>query len=325
MPGRTTQLDWPVVNPIRQAIEGLRPLVRLRRAIRGPRRPSWSLELETIAEVLRHGAGVSILLPLAWQRRVIDPPRPKTGPMRETTMERITAGGVPAEWFSREDSDASRVIIYLHGGGYSVGSIDSHRDFLSRLCSEAGCRILAVEYRLAPEHRFPTPIDDCVAAYQWLLNEGIAPERIAIGGESAGGGLTLATLLTLRDSGQPLPAAGVLLSAWLDLAASGASMRVNDPYDYLTANAMRVYAQRYVSDRDLKHPLASPVYADLHGIPPLLIQVGGAEMLLDDSLRLADRAKEAGVRVELEVWNDMIHAFQMFAPIIEDGIGRSLA
>lgn len=300
-------------------MEGLRPLVRLRRAIRGPRRPSWDLELETVAEVLRRGAGASVFLPLAWQRWVAAPPRQPTGPMKDTTMEVVDAGGVHAEWFSRQDSDAKRVVMYLHGGGYSIGSIESHRDFLSRLCADSGCRVLAVEYRLAPEHRFPTPIDDSLSAYRFLLAQGFSPEHIVIAGESAGGGLTLATLLSLRDAGEPLPAAGVLLSAWLDLQADGASMHVNNPYDYLTVNALRVYAQRYVNDGDLKHPLASPLYADLQGLPPLLIQVGGAEMLLDDSLRLADRAKEAGVKVDLEVWNDMIHAFQMFAPIVEDG------
>ena len=301
-------------------MDGLKPVIRARRAVFGPRRPTWTLELETVVEVLRRSANLSMVLPLQFQRRVIDPPRPITAPMREVDMQPIDAGGVSAEWFSRPDSDPDRVVLYFHGGGYSTGSINSHRDFLARLCIASGMRILAADYRLAPEHPFPAQLEDSHRVYRWLIEaQGIDPKHIVIGGESAGAGLTLSTLVSLRDDGLPLPAAGVLISGWFDLDPRSTSMQFNSHYDFVTKIGLRAMAKRFAPIVDHDNPLVSPIHADMSGLPTLLIQVGAAETLLDDNLRVAETARSAGVDVKLEVWPDMIHAWHVFAPMLEEG------
>ncbi len=308
------------MNVIRAMMGGLKPMIRVRRAIVGPRRPTWTLELETVAEVLRRSATLSTVLPLQIQRRVIDPPRPVTTPMREVEMRPVDAGGVSAEWFSRPSSDAKRVVLYFHGGGYSTGSINSHRDFLARLCIASGVRILAADYRLAPEHPFPAQLEDARRVYLWLIERhGIHPDHIVIGGESAGAGLTLSTLVSLREERLPQPAGGVLLSGWFDLEPRSTSMQFNRHYDFVTRLSIRAMAKRFAPRHEHTNPLVSPVHADMEGLPPLLIQVGAAETLLDDSLRVAERARSAGVDVQLEVWPDMIHAWHVFAPMLEEG------
>jgi len=308
------------VNVIRAMMDGLKPLIRARRAVFGPRRPTWTLELETVAEVLRRSASLSMVLPLQIQRRVIDPPRPVTKPMRDVDMQPLDAGGVSAEWFSQPESDPDRVILYFHGGGYSTGSINSHRDFLARLCIASGMRVLAADYRLAPEHPFPAQLEDSHRVYLWLIEEqGIHPDHIVMGGESAGAGLTLSTLVSLRDEGLPLPAGGVLISGWLDLDPRSTSMQFNSHYDFVTRIGIRSMAKRFAPVSEHRNPLVSPVHADMTGLPPLLIQVGAAETLLDDNLRCAEAARSAGVDVKLEVWPDMIHAWHVFAPMLEEG------
>lgn len=308
------------MNVIRTMIHGLRPMIRVRRAILGPRRPTWTLELETVAEVMRRSAVLSTVMPLHVQRRVIDPPRPITRPMREVDMHPVQAGGVSAEWFSQAASDSQRVVLYLHGGGYSTGSINSHRDFLARLCIASGVRVLAADYRLAPEHPFPAQLEDAKRVYLWLTEEeGFHPDRIVMGGESAGAGLTLSTLVALRDEGLPLPAGGVLLSGWFDLDPRSTSMQFNRHYDFVTRLGVRAMAKRFAPRQEHGNPLVSPVHAEMKDLPPLLIQVGAAETLLDDSLRVAERARSAGVDVRLEVWPDMIHAWHVFAPMLEEG------
>jgi acetyl esterase/lipase len=224
------------------------------------------------------------------------------------------------EWITVSGISEDRVILYLHGGGYLVGSVNTHRNLIARLCRTAGMRALAINYRLAPEHPFPAALEDATSAYRWLLTEGTYPENIIIAGDSAGGGLTLATLVSLRDSGDPLPAGAVCLSPWTDLAGTGDSIKTNVKADpFLTPDVDNTTARFYASKYDLKHPLISPLYADLHSLPPLLIQVGSDEILLDDSIRLASRAQEAGVTVTLEVWEGMIHVFQAFAMILPEG------
>lgn len=301
-------------------MDGLKPVIRARRAVFGPRRPTWTLELETVAEVLRRSANLSAVLPLHIQRRVIDPPRPVTKPMREVQMRPVEAAGVSAEWFSQPDSDPERVVLYLHGGGYSTGSINSHRDFLARLCIASKMRVLAADYRLAPEHPFPAQLEDSHRIYLWLVDEqGIAPDHIVVGGESAGAGLTLSTLVSLRDADRPLPAGGVLISGWFDLDSRSISMQFNRHYDFVTRVGIRAMAKRFAPVAEHTNPLVSPVYADMQGLPPLLIQVGAAETLLDDSIRVAEAARSAGVQVQLEVWPDMIHAWHVFAPMLQEG------
>ena len=235
-------------------------------------------------------------------------------------MEPIRAGSVSAEWFSQPSSDPDRVVLYFHGGGYSTGSINSHRDFLARLCIASGMRVLAADYRLAPEHPFPAPLEDSLAVYRWLIEEqGIHPDRIVMGGESAGAGLTLATLVSVRDDELPLPAGAVLISGWFDLDSRSTSMQFNRHYDFVTRLGIRAMAKRYAPPSEHSNPLVSPVHAEMRGLPPLLIQVGAAETLLDDSLRVTESARRQGVEVKLEVWPDMIHAWHVFAPMLEEG------
>ena len=234
--------------------------------------------------------------------------------------ERLSAGGVPAEWVVAPEASADRTLLYLHGGGYVVGSINTHRDLAARLSRAARTRVLVIDYRLAPEHPYPAAVEDATAAYRWLLATGAPPQRIVIAGDSAGGGLTIATLVALRDGAQPLPAAGVCLSPWVDLEGSGESMATKAAVDPLVdRDRLRKTAAYYLAGQDPCTPLAAPLYANLSGLPPLLIQVGTAETLLDDSTRLAERARKAGVNVTLEPWEDMIHVWQAFAAILPEG------
>jgi acetyl esterase/lipase len=298
--------------PLETIAKGLLAVVKLRRRIRGPRRPSWDAQYEAWATMLHHYAKRSTRLPLSWQRRAMKPPK-HHGITRRMRFERVSAGGVSAEWFRAADSDESRVLVYLHGGGYSLGSIESHRELVTRFCLATGVRALVLDYRLAPEHPFPAQLDDALAAYRWLLSRGIDSKRIAIAGESAGGGLTMSTLVAARDAGDPLPAGSVVISPWVDLEMTGGTMRANERYDFVNRATLEVFARRFVRDHERRNPLASALHADLAGLPPLLIQAGGAETLLDDARRLAERARRAGVDVELDVGEDMVHAWHVFA------------
>lgn len=238
---------------------------------------------------------------------------------RGVRFEPLTAGGIPAAWVIPEEADSDRVILYLHGGGYVIGSVRSHRKMVARMAIAARCRALMIDYRLAPEHKFPAAVDDAVEAYRWLLAEGYEPGKIIIAGDSAGGGLTAATLVALRDSGDHMPAAAVMLSPWADLEVIGESARTRARKDPLvTVRGLKDWAGLYVGDADLRHPLASPIYADLKGLPPMLIHVGTSEILLDDSVRLAERARQDGVAVELDVWDDMYHVWHFFSPLVPE-------
>ena len=237
-----------------------------------------------------------------------------------TQVESVNADGVPAEWLATSGADISRVLLYLHGGGYVMGSINTHRALVAGLSAAAGARCLSLDYRLAPEYPFPAAVDDAVKGYRWLLRQNIAPGLIAIGGDSAGGGLTIATLVALKDAGIPLPCAAIALSPWVDLEGTGESMVTKADVDPMVEKeGLLGIAAVYLNGKDPRTPLASPLYADLRGLPPLLIQVGGAETLLDDSTRLVTQAKAVGVGVKLEVWDDMIHVFQMWASILPEG------
>ncbi len=238
----------------------------------------------------------------------------------DLALEPVTAGGRPAEWIAAPDASGEQVILYLHGGGYAIGSIDTHRDLVGRLSRASGARGLALDYRLAPEDPHPAAVDDAVAGYRWLLERDLQPSSIAIAGDSAGGGLTAATLVALRDAGDPLPGAAALLSPWTDLALTGDSLDAKAEEDPMVQrDGLSRMAEWYVGGGDPRAPLASPLYADLAGLPPLLIQVGTAETLLDDSTRLAERARDAGVDVTLEPWEEMIHVFQAFAAVLPEG------
>ena len=231
----------------------------------------------------------------------------------DVTLEAVDAGGVPAEWLTAPGADAERAVLYLHGGGYAIGSLRSHRKLASDVSRAARARVLLLDYRLAPEHPHPAALDDSTAAYRWLLGQGLEPRRLAVAGDSAGGGLTIATLVSLRDAGSPLPAAGVCISPWVDLSCTAASFTENADLDPMVS---RTLLQRmgswYLCDLDPRTPLAAPLHADLSGLPPLLIHVGGTEVLRDDAVALADRARAAGVEVTLGVWPEMMHVWHVF-------------
>ncbi len=232
----------------------------------------------------------------------------------------VQIDGLAAEWIAPPGASRDRVIHYLHGGGYCIGSLASHRALIARLAAACGARALAVEYRLAPEHPFPAAIEDAAAAYRWLLASGIDPSRIVIAGDSGGGGLAVATLLALRDAGDPLPAAAVCMSPWLDLACQGPSIVINAGADLVVTRAwLETLAAAYLAGADARAPLASPVYADLTGLPPTLLQVGSTEILLDDATRFARRAQAAGVSVTLDIWQGMFHFWQAFAAELPEG------
>ncbi len=229
----------------------------------------------------------------------------------------LAVGDVPAEWISWRDPGPG-VILYLHGGAYALGSINTHREFIARLASAARASCLALGYRLAPEHPYPAALEDGLTAYRWLLSHGYNPSQIILAGDSAGGGLALAMLLALRDASEPLAAGAICISPWTDLTATGASIQSKAKVDsILDPKSLARYARYYAGDRDLTDPLISPHYAELHGLPPLLIQVGSDEILLDDAQRFAERAQAAGVAVTLEVWQEMFHVFQL-VPVLPE-------
>ena len=236
------------------------------------------------------------------------------GSTAAVTCERVSAGGVEGEWISPADAPLDKAILYFHGGGFRIGSVASHRDLIAQIAVASGCRVLAINYRLAPEHRFPAALDDALAAYGWMLGQGLTPGNVAFAGDSAGGNLVLAAMLALRERGLPLPIAAVLMSPWTDLAATGTSYVTRAEVDPIHQRPMILaLAKNYLGGQgDPCDPLVSPLYADLAGLPPLLIQVGDRETVLDDSVMFAELARAAGVDVHLEVWDGMIHVFQMF-------------
>jgi epsilon-lactone hydrolase len=239
----------------------------------------------------------------------------------EVKCEPVNANGVKAEWVTAKNAAPDRVIMYLHGGGYVMGSIDTHRELVARLSKAAQARALAIDYRLAPENPFPAAVDDSLTAYRWLLAQGYKPERIVIAGDSAGGGLAVSTLLALRDLGTPAPAAAVCISPWVDFEAEGESMTSRAAQDPLVSREMILnLAKMYMGEKgSLREPLAAPINAYLNDLPPLFIQVGNSETLLDDATRLADKAKEAGVEATLQIWDEMPHVWHLAAPSLPEG------
>jgi acetyl esterase/lipase len=237
----------------------------------------------------------------------------------DVVIERVTAPERPAEWLRPPGARTDAAILYLHGGGYVIGSPRSHRHLAAALARAAGTVALLADYRLAPEHPFPAALEDAVAAYRWLLGRGLASGRIVMAGDSAGGGLTIATLLAIRDRGLPPPAAGVCISPWVDLTCSGTTYATRATVDpIVTRQSVTMMAQAYAGAHDPKAPLLSPLYADLRGLPPLLVQVGSDEVLLDDALGLSERARAAGVDVTLEEWPAMIHVWHWFLPMLAE-------
>ena len=238
----------------------------------------------------------------------------------EAAVREVDANGVPAEMVSADGSAENAVTLYLHGGGYVIGSPRTHRELARRLSTASGGSVLTIDYRLAPESLFPAPVEDAISAYRWLLDQGHDPSRLSIAGDSAGGGLTVATLVSLRDQGLPLPSCGVCLSPWVDMEGIGESMTGRAGVDPMVQReGLVAMAGVYLGGADPRSPLAAPLYADLSGLPSLLIQVGTRETLYDDATRLAYEAARAGVVTAFEPWDEMIHVWHLFAPVLDEG------
>ena len=251
--------------------------------------------------------------PLEDQRAAMDAAAAGAPPPEGVGVEAVTLAGRPAEWLVPADADRDAAVLYFHGGGYCSGSLDSHRGIAGRIARAAGVPVVSLGYRLAPEDPYPAAVEDAVAAYRALFDAGLDPSRLAVAGDSAGGGLTVATLVTLRSEGTPLPAAAVCLSPWVDLTQSAPSYEevgAGDPM--VSKQELDLLAAAYLGATDPRDPTASPLFADLTGLPPLRIEVGGLEVLRDDAVRLAERASADGVAVELVEWPDLIHVFQAF-------------
>ena len=236
----------------------------------------------------------------------------------DVTAADETIGGIPGEWLRPARRPAAGTLLYLHGGGYFACSPQTHRPITAKF-AQGGLAVFSPDYRLAPEHPFPAAVDDAVAAYRGLIASGIAPASLTVAGDSAGGGLALAMLVSLRDAGDPLPAAAMLFSPWTDLAGTGDSVRTNRIRDAMfPGQGMERAVEPYLAGMDPRNPLASPLYAELHGLPPLLLHVGSWEILLDDSRRVVERARAAGTQATLETWPVVPHVWQLF-PMPEAG------
>jgi monoterpene epsilon-lactone hydrolase len=235
-------------------------------------------------------------------------------------VEAVTVAGRAAEWITAPGSQTGRAILYLHGGGYVMGSLTTHRSLVGEISRAAQAAALLVDYRLAPEAPFPAAVEDGVAFYRWLLDQGFTPKNLAIAGDSAGGGLAVATLISARDQGLPMPKAAVPISPWSDMTCSNESYKTRAEADPLVGSgSIGDMANLYLQGKDPKHPYASPNFASLKSLPPLLIHVGRDEVLLDDSIKLDQKAKADGVNSTLEIWEDMIHVWHAFHPMLPEG------
>ena len=248
------------------------------------------------------------------------PSLPGGGVPDDVRVEPVDAGGVPSEWITPDGAAEGAALLYLHGGGYVFGGLDSHRDIACRLARAAGVRTLLIDYRLAPEHRFPAPVEDATAVYRWLLEGGQAAEQLVVAGDSAGGGLSTALMVNLKTLAMPLPKAAVLMSPWTDLANTGESVLRNAARDaMISPEAVAKFASLYLDGQDPTDPLASPHYADLSGLPPVQVLVGSEEVLLSDSERLVSSIESAGGSAELAIWPKMPHVFPVLAGVIPEG------
>jgi len=291
-----------------------------RRLQRGPLRPGWSWQIEILAEHMRaFNRRFGPLEPIA-QRAAWDSLIAPSAVARKVRREPAGVADVPGAWFTPRDGAQveDRVVVYLHGGAYIYGSVDTHEELIGRVALAARARVLALNYRLAPEHPFPAAIEDVVAVYRALLAEGTSPGRVLFAGDSAGGNLAATTLLALREAGVPLPAGAVMICPWVDVSAREGSMAENEAYDWATRADADVWAKAYLGGADARDGRASPAFADLTGLPPLLVQVGEAELLRDQVRAFVDRARAAGVEVEFELAPGMIHNWHIFAATLPE-------
>lgn len=234
-------------------------------------------------------------------------------------VETVTVASRPAEWLRAPGIQAERAILYLHGGGYVMGSPNTHRSLGGEVSRAAQAAVLMLDYRLGPEEPFPAAVEDSVAAYKWLLDQGFAPQNLAIAGDSAGGGLTAATLVAARDQNVAMPGTAVCISPWSDMTCSNDSYQTRAEADPMVGGDIGKMAELYLQGKDTKDPYVSPNFADLRSLPPLLIQVGRDEVLLDDSIKLNQKARTDGVDSTLEIWEDMVHVWHAFHPMLPEG------
>lgn len=257
--------------------------------------------------------------PGAYRRALENTARLFTVP-KDIALRADTIAGVPAEWIEPLNARGDAVLLYLHGGGYYMGGIETYRHYVARFAQITGLRTVHIDYRLAPEHPFPAAVNDAAAVFRALHDGAMKADRIVIAGDSAGGGLTLATLLALRDARHPLPAAAAVIAPWTDLTNSGASAEARRDRDpVLGRMRTRSHAAWYAGDAPRDHPLVSPLFADLAGLPPLLIHIGTEDILFDDAVRFADRAKAQGAPADLEIWDGMVHVWHYYAEWIPEG------
>ena len=276
-------------------------------------------QLQSIVSLLRSRPGPETP-DIGYSRAAYEKLAVLLGGAPDAKCEKVDADGVPAEWVAAPGIDSQRAVLYLHGGGYAIGSINTHRRLAYDISAASSARVLLIDYRLAPEHPFPAAVDDAAKAWRWLLQQGFTSDRLAIAGDSAGGGLTIATLVNLRDRKLGLPACAVAISPWIDLEGQGASITTRAAQDPMVQKAGLLWmAGLYLAGKDPRTPLAAPLHADLTGLPPVLVQVGTAETLLDDATRLAEKLYRAGGDVRLAGWPDMLHVFPFFAPILSEG------
>jgi monoterpene epsilon-lactone hydrolase len=293
--------------------------VLVRRALRGPLLPAWSLRTEIAAGAIQATVLRSKHRGIVWLRAVQSAfvlPSPVLSQVKPTPIE---TSGVRCRWIAPlEAPNAKRTIVYFHGGGYVIGSLDTHRDVMARLAVGACARVLGVDYRLSPEHPFPAAQEDCLAATRFAIAQAGSASRVVLAGDSAGGALCIATLCALRDAGEPLPAAAVLLCPWTDPLAEGGSMEANAPYDFGDREVLVDWIGKHMAGGDPRDPRVAPLHARLEGLPPLLVQAGGAEILRDQIEAFVDRARAARVAVRLDVYPDMVHVFQTEAALLTD-------
>jgi epsilon-lactone hydrolase len=276
-------------------------------------------QLEAILLASSAAPPPSVPDPVAW-RDWFEAINAQTPQASGLNVETVDAGVWSAEKISLSNSEAGRLIIYYHGGGFLFGSSQSHRTITSHLAQASNSEVLSVDYRLAPENPAPAAHNDCFAAYRWALEQGYNPQQIALVGDSAGGNLALSTALRARDEGIPLPGCVAMMSPALDLVGEGASQNVINQPPLLNRQLTDFFIKSYVQDGNLRSASVTPFYSDMAGLPPTLIHVGDWELLTDDSVTIASRLKDAGVEAELKVWPGMVHCWQLFAPMLEEGM-----
>ncbi len=273
-----------------------------------------------MVDFLRRDMAKVMTMPIAQQRvyfeeRAKFAPRPKSAKVRR---EEVQIAGMEACWFVPDNENPGATLVYWHGGGFCICSVDTHADLISRIAYASGCRTLAVNYRLAPEFPFPSAVDDALAVMRNLRAEGHDPNRTALAGDSAGGNLSLATILALKERGEPLPAACVGISPWVDLLSTRPSHQENAKYDYIGPHRDAGWRDAYAGDADPQNPLLCPLYGDYTGFPPLLLQAGGAEVLRDDIRELAERARQMNVDVTYREWPDMVHVWHLMTQVVPE-------